>query len=268
MPEMNGRIFRVAISDDATRIAAVATINGKSEIRVWSYDFDGTLTDDLKKILAKRVADRSADDKKKVDAYRKSETHQISSGNIDHAAYAIAFAPDNSLMIAAADGKIRRLSESGVLTVAFDLLQSGESGQSGETMARGFDGRGWMERLEIPGRDPIDGNSIQSIIVHPKSIRLRSPYAYAQLVVTGKTATGDSIDVTRACTIDTPKCSVAKDSGLVIPVGNGEGDLVVRLGPHRDTLNIADDGIDSDSSDSIGAVDFIQDVNPILSRLG
>ncbi|MEM0927063.1 MAG: c-type cytochrome domain-containing protein, partial [Planctomycetota bacterium] len=35
LPAMEGRIFDVAINASATRIAAAATINGKSEIRVW-----------------------------------------------------------------------------------------------------------------------------------------------------------------------------------------------------------------------------------------
>ena len=265
MPEMKGRIFRVAINHDATRIAAAATLNGKSEIRVWTYDFDGTLTDELKKILAKRVAERSADDNKKVAEYRKSETKQLASCKIDDAAYAITFAPDDSLVIAASDGKIRRLSESGDLTESFDLVKPTETA---EAIAGGFDAGVWTESLEIPARDQIDVKSIRSINVFPKSTRLSSPYAYTQLVVTGTTTAGDMIDVTGACSFETPDFAIATDSGLICPTGDGEGDVVVRLGPHHDELKIAADRINADSSNSIGAVDFIQDVNPILSRLG
>ena len=108
LPEMRGRIFNVAISDDASRIAAVSALNGKSQVRVWSYDFDGKLTDELKKILAKRVAERSAPEKAKVAEYRKTSTNQLAGFEIDDAAaYSVAFAPDNSLVVATDDGKLR-----------------------------------------------------------------------------------------------------------------------------------------------------------------
>ncbi len=63
MPKMPGRIFSVAISPDASRLAAASTLDGKSEVRVWQYDFTSEISDELKQILAKRVADRNADEK-------------------------------------------------------------------------------------------------------------------------------------------------------------------------------------------------------------
>ena len=60
-----------------SRLAAASTLDGKSEVRVWQYDFTSELTDELKKILAKRVADRNADEKKKVDEYQNSEIKEL-----------------------------------------------------------------------------------------------------------------------------------------------------------------------------------------------
>ena len=145
MPEIKGRIFSVAMSEDATRIAAAATLNGNSEIRVWAYDFDGALTDELKKIIAKRVNERSADEKQKVDAYRKSQAKQLVLHTINSAAvYAIAFAPDNTLVIAATDGKLRRLAADGKLAETFDLFQPT---QTNDVVASGFDAKTWLNLL-------------------------------------------------------------------------------------------------------------------------
>lgn len=274
LPGMKGRIFSVAINDDATRIAAASTLDGKSEVRVWAYDFDGTLTDELKKILAKRVAQRSAEETKQVDAHRKSETKQLAAVDIDDAAaYAIAFAPDSSLVIAAADGKVRRLSADGKLTVTFDGLQATKTEDAIAAVddALGFDALAWTDKLRTPDRDQVDAKSIVRIEVSPKATQLNSPYAYTQLVVTATSKTGETTDVTRACTFETPGCAVATDSGLICPTADGSGQVVVRLGPHHDTLQITNKGIQQDPQDktaSTGAVDFIQDVNPILSRLG
>ncbi len=77
MPKMPGRIFSVAISSDASRLAAASTLDGKSEVRVWQYDFTSEITDELKQILAKRVADRNAEEKKKVDEYQNSEIKEL-----------------------------------------------------------------------------------------------------------------------------------------------------------------------------------------------
>ncbi len=100
-PAMPGRIFCVAISPDATRMAAASTLDGNSEVRIWEYDFDGTLTDELKKILEKRVNDRNAEEKKKVAAYQGNETSEVYRFPIETAAvYAIRFASDKSLFVA------------------------------------------------------------------------------------------------------------------------------------------------------------------------
>lgn len=271
MPEMKGRISSVAINSDATRIAAVATLDGKSEVRVWGYDFDGALTDELKKILAKRVADRSAEEKQRAEDYRKKETTQLASFDLNKAAsYAIAFGPDNSVWIAAGDGQVRRLAPDGNLADSFAVFESTkqENAEVENSVATTFNAKSWIDSLPAPPRDEIDPQSIQSIEVTPKSAVFGTPYAYTQLIVTATTKAGETIDVTRACTFESPECVITNASGLVCPTNDGEGELVVKLGEHRDTLHVTANQGSGDSPESIGAVDFIQDVNPVLSRLG
>jgi endonuclease YncB( thermonuclease family) len=62
---LRGRIFDVAISEDGKFLAAASTLDGQSTIKVWSYDVDGQLPDDIKAIQTKRVASRNAEEKKK-----------------------------------------------------------------------------------------------------------------------------------------------------------------------------------------------------------
>ena len=108
LPKLQGRIFSVDASQDGTILAAAATLDGKSEIRIWKYDFDGKLTDDLKKIIAKRVRDRSAEEKAEVDAYRKLDTPQLGQMVVENASiYAISLGNDKTLFAAGNDGKIR-----------------------------------------------------------------------------------------------------------------------------------------------------------------
>ncbi|MCA9138030.1 MAG: DUF1549 domain-containing protein, partial [Planctomycetales bacterium] len=270
MPAIKGRIFSVAINADATRIAAAATLDGKSEIRVWAYDFDGTLTGDLKKILAKRVADRSAEENKKVDEYRKAEIKQLAEFHLDDAAaYAISFAPDHSLVIAATDGVIRRLAAEGQISNSFDLFQALKvSDQSQHAVAASFDAATWMGTLKPVKRNEVDASTIEQIEVHPQSVGLHSPYAYAQLVVTAKTTSGESIDVTRACSFETPAGVVANGSGLIGPTAEGQGQVDIKLGNHRTSVAVDVKFAGTGESDAPGAVDFVQDVNPVLSRLG
>ncbi|MCO8121576.1 DUF1549 domain-containing protein [Stieleria sp. TO1_6] len=260
LPKINGRIFSVAISPDASRIAAVATIDGASEVRVWAYDFQGDLPDELKKIVAKRVNERSAEENKTLEKHRQAETKQLAAQRIETAAsYALAFAPDNTLIVAATDGKLRQISPDGQSSEPHNLLPDSNKVDVAESP---FDSGNWLEQLAQPAADTIDLDTITAIQVHPKTVDLDSPYAYAQLVVTATTVDGDSIDVTRNCHWDAPSCVAANQSGLVSATQNGSGNLVVRLGDYQDSVAI------TSKRNEDAPVDFIQDVNPVLSRLG
>ena len=100
LPALPGRISSVAISPDATRLAAAATLDGKSEIRVWKYDFSSEISPELKKIQAKRVADRNAEEKKQLENHLNSKITELSKFSIDDAAvFSIAFGKNQTLLI-------------------------------------------------------------------------------------------------------------------------------------------------------------------------
>ncbi|MFN9415587.1 MAG: c-type cytochrome domain-containing protein, partial [Pirellula sp.] len=64
-----GRIFDVAISKDSRFLAAASTVDNQSTIRVWAYDVDAQLPDDIKKIQSKRSQQRTEEEKKKLETY-------------------------------------------------------------------------------------------------------------------------------------------------------------------------------------------------------
>lgn len=265
LPQMPGRIFSAAISPDGSRLAAAATLDGRSEVRVWRYDFDGTLSEELKTILGKRVANRSAEEKAKVAEYRGATSEQLTRYPIDQAAaYAIRFAPDNSLVIAAADGKLRRLDADGKLVAQFPAVPIQPRD---EKQRLAFDARAWHEtlaqRVENAASEQRPAPAeVRSLIVQPSSIRLDSPYDYTQLVIRAALSDGAVVDVTRRCEISVPPWTTVTASGLVRPAGNGSGTVSVRYATHVETVPVEARGIDD------GSVDFLQNVSPALSRLG
>ena len=52
-PPMPGRVNTVAVSPDGKRIAAGSSLDGAGEVDVYSYEFDTTLPDNIKAIMAK-----------------------------------------------------------------------------------------------------------------------------------------------------------------------------------------------------------------------
>ncbi len=269
LPEMPGRIFNVAVSLDGSRIAAASTLDGKSEVRVWKYDFSGELDKKIKEILAKRVADRNAEEKKLVDEHKDGKTEEITKLAIgDAAVYSLAFGANHDLVVAGADGQVRILDASGAVKSQFLAVTI----EPTEKKSFAVDARSWNEiqtrayeaAAEKQSRQsPLaDNNQIASISVSPETISLDSPYAYSQFVVTATLNDGSTLDVTRECDITTPAWGTASATGLVRGVSDGKGDVTVRFGQFSQTVAMTASNMIETS------VDFLRDVNPVLSRLG
>jgi WD40 repeat protein len=66
---LRGRVFAVAISADGRRIASGSSLDGTGQVAIDSYEFDTSLPEDIKKINAKVVTARSAEEKKRLEEY-------------------------------------------------------------------------------------------------------------------------------------------------------------------------------------------------------
>ena len=110
------------------------------------------------------------------------------------------------------------------------------------------------------------GAKVVSLDVQPAKVSISGKYETAQLVVTAKLADGATADVTRLA-----KYFVACDgvlaevtpTGQVRPLRNGVGALVINSAGQKATIPIT-------VADIVEAqpVDFIRDVNPVMTKLG
>ncbi len=270
LPAMPGRIFSVAISPDGSRLAAASTLDGRSEVRVWKYDFVGELSEQIKAIMAKRDSERSAKEKEIVAAYQSKETTEIAKWSSDTAAvYAIRFASDNALLMSANDAVLRRLDADGKLVSEFPIVTI-ETEKNVKLTA--FDAKAWMQSQVAVDGDfsdelSVDAKLVRKLTVDPETIRLDSPYAYNQIVVTATLVDDSNIDVTRRCEVQVPSLIAINERGLIRPIAEGNGEMVVRFGERITTIQVEVTSPHADDN-APGAVDYIHDVNPVLSRLG
>ncbi|WP_162006586.1 DUF1549 domain-containing protein [Roseimaritima sediminicola] len=238
LPAMKGRIFSVDVSPDGTRLAAAATIDGHSEVRIWDY------TSDQYEALGQLTID-------------------------DASVFAIAFDAENRLGVAGSDGVVRILT--GQPTAITDTWQAAPITPGAGGRLAAFDPARWArQQAQSPAPESNTAASpapspqnVRSLTVHPEKVHLAGPFAYTQLVVLATLADGRQVDVTRNCDVHAPEFVTCDAAGLLRPAASGTGSIAVRLGSHHAEVPVTTADLEVDPE-----VDFIRDVNPVLSRLG
>ena len=226
-PPLPGRVYSVAISTDGKRIAAGSSLDGFSgEVAVYSYDFDTALPDNIKAINEKVVTARSAAETAALDAYHKAGVKQISSVKVSQGGiYTVAFRPDGKIVAAAGgDGIVRLIDpEKGTIVKEFAPVPVRTSSVVASTpvdLGAAEARRSRRDRSASRRR-----RSSMALEVQPREIRLSNRFAYAQLLVTGKLASGETIDVTRMVeTKFSAEIAAVTRSGLVRPKVRRQGD--------------------------------------------
>ena len=272
MPAMVGRIFSVAVSPDGTRLAAASTLDGRSEVRVWNYDFSGTMPEEIKSISAKAVAQISPEQKKQLDDYQNSPVTQIWRAEIaDAAVYSIRFMPDQSLIVAGNDGKIRRYDASGQLSTTMEPIAPETIDASNHT-SLAFDPVSYNRQrtgaLETASERIPESDQITSLQILPAEIVLDGPLTYVQALVTGTLQDGSTVDLTRAVQWTPPSFVAITPQGILRPVTDGQGELKVSFGAQSASASIVATDLAASAQTGPSNIDFIRDVNPVLSRLG
>src|SRR5207244_1819043 len=70
------------------------------------------------------------------------------------------------------------------------------------------------------------GMKVMKLEARPSALALKTPYDYAQVLLTGVLEGGEKIDVTRVAKVEAPlKVVSVAPTGLVRPTGDGTGDL-------------------------------------------
>jgi mono/diheme cytochrome c family protein/dipeptidyl aminopeptidase/acylaminoacyl peptidase len=106
-PQMPGRVQAVAVSPDGKRIAFTSGIDSSSEIRVFGYEFETKVPDDIKAINSK--VGRTEEEKKRLREFLTSDLVQQGTVRIDDGAtYALTFTADGSGVIASGSSGLIR----------------------------------------------------------------------------------------------------------------------------------------------------------------
>ena len=264
MPEFNGRVECVDVSSDGKRIAAGSSLDGKGELRIFSYEFDTGLAEELKVILRKLPRTWSSAERKKIESYWTRDVRQLAMIELPTGIYTSTFSPDGSkVAIGGADGLIRICdADSGQIASQFSPVEI-------TTTAKSRDAANWnlMSSAGTSKKNDIKSD-IKSLKVLPDKISLDSRVSYTQLIVLAETLDGRTIDVTGQADFFPSDDKVVVDpNGLVQRMNWEEGqqsgsEIRITCGVQQTSVPVVA------STGEEWQADFIRDVNPLLTRLG
>ncbi len=110
--------------------------------------------------------------------------------------------------------------------------------------------------------EQLPKQAIVSLEISPPEVRLANAHEYSQVVVTGRLADGGTVDVTRFAKFSADGAEVSA-SGIVTPKLDGAGKLRVEVSGKSAEIPLQIAG-----SKTRPPVDFIQDVNPAMTKMG
>lgn len=104
---------------------------------------------------------------------------------------------------------------------------------------------------------------VVSVESFPPSIELTDRFAYRQLLVTGRTAAGETVDLTRMVELASPAQFVSvSPTGVVRPLADGQESLVFRFRDQSLPVSVKVTGMAESRT-----VSFVQDVQPAFSKM-
>ncbi|MEC9093706.1 MAG: DUF1549 and DUF1553 domain-containing protein [Planctomycetota bacterium] len=108
------------------------------------------------------------------------------------------------------------------------------------------------------------GIAIHKIEISPSTLDLNGRFSYRQLLITGKSTDGQTVDLTRMATlVSKPDFTTINNQKIVTLQGNGTGEIVFRVLGKDIKVNVSAQNFNQKKTPS-----FIKDVQPVLSRLG
>lgn len=270
-PTQQGRIFGAAIDPQGRHLATVSTLDGNSQVLVYPYDFDGNLPDNVKAAMAKRIADRNDEERKLISEYTSQTAEARFKLDVSEVSiYAVAFTPDGErLAFGGSDGLVHVLGlDKGEVSDKFCPVPLSDDTHSAQSHTHLASARGIpptsdavpdpkLELQQLPNAELIELN------VAPQRVQLLSLRESVQLVVSAVFANGSIVDVTRLVNIEHSEQIEVSANGLVRPSASGKGELIASLLGKRVSVPVTVSDLTT-----LPAVDFITDVNPLLSRLG
>lgn len=265
-PALEGRIWSAAFAPNGKTFVAVSSLDAKGQIGIYKSEYDATITPELKKLFETVRRSTNADENKddKIEEFQTRGAEQIAKLALDTALYSVAFSPDGKTIAAAgADGSIRlfnaadlkeKLAFAPIEIARKQKMAKANPAKSDRAKAKEFDHKEALPK----------GRKVIALEISPKEIKIDSPNAYRQMLVTAKLNTGETADLTRMVKweLDQTLGKVTK-SGIFRPSKDGESTLKVNYQNLEAAIPvaIANQGADFHP-------DFVQDVNPVITRLG
>ncbi len=281
----DGRVFSVRFSPDGKQVAAVGGVDGVGRLVVASYEMEKDVPQNILDIMAKVPGDpgprrkgsqRSEAEWKAMDAFRSANTKKRVDITVPETiVYAAAFHPTSGeVVVAGSDGVVRFYNAAtGAPGRHFAVVGIDSAGAGNRSLSLPWPPEPSVE----PEADPVTG-TVTAISIQPAAIDLSGPFASVQLVVTGTLADGGSMDLTRRVSWTPTEPTAAPIvslgvAGLVRPLTDGEGMLRISYTPAATdgkpaapvaaTLPVRVAG-----TATLPDIDFVRDVNPVLSRMG
>lgn len=262
LPALPGRVFAVDYSDDATRIAAGSSLDGKGAIRVFGIDPDYQVPKEINGILIKPTHTRSGEERQKLAKYFEDGIQVLAKLDVDTGIFAVSLSPDGKQVAAAgADGTVRILNgDDGAKLREFIPVrletESAASSANANTVKQ--------QTISVEPKPLPPGAEVAELLCEPATISLGSITEYTQVIVTATLTSGDTVDVTRLCRmhVDGGTATVSS-SGVVTPLKDGASILIAELGE----LTTVSDIVVSDLSKR-RSPDYVRDVMPVISRMG
>ncbi|XZE35949.1 DUF1549 domain-containing protein [Pirellulaceae bacterium SH501] len=272
-----GRIFDVAISPDGKYLAACATLDSKSWIKVWSYDVDGQMPEDIKKIQAKRSLNRTKEEKDKLEAYTTAQPAVLASWEIQNTAiYSLSIDSNGRVVAGGADGKLRvwQIGDQKLLAEIDTTPAKSNASTADSTLAKLK-----RSRLESIRESQLAENqaalttgawkapsipSPTSMVVEPSMVELKRWNDAVQFTVRVKDASGKEYDASSLASYSVADANAAWISprGSLVPLAKAKTTVRVQLGELSQEVPV------EVNTAPTAAMDFIRDINPVLSKLG
>ncbi|MDX1963664.1 MAG: DUF1549 domain-containing protein [Pirellulales bacterium] len=261
---MLGRVFSTRFSPDGRRIVCGSGLDGRGEVAVMTYEYDGDVPANIKQIMGKVPGGRNDPERQALKEYKDQGAKLLWQQKIDEApVYSVAWHVGNQIVAAGCgDGTVRLLDANTGSPIKQFVPVAAFINPNATAVKR----PAVAKRPEEPvtPRPLPDNAQVARVVVHPASIQFADRLDYAQLLVTAELATGEQLDITRLVTpVLTGNVAVVSPGGLVQPVTNGAGELQLNWQGQSVSVPIQVSGMDQHHPR-----EFVRDVAPVLSRMG
>jgi len=266
LPALEGRIFSVDISPDATRIAASSSLDGRGTVRVFQMEAAPEIPEEIVDILEQPTHERSAERVTQLKDFFRQGVQDLANFTIETGGiYTVSFHPDGKTVAAAGrDGIVRLIdAETGSVTKEFVPVDVQPTQVAAHSAA------GWIEWESADSGEQVpealaDDAEVVGLSIEPATVQLVGRHDYVQAVVSAELKSGDVVDVTRIAQLElSSEAATVNSLGRIQPRQDGEAELTARLGDSSVSAGVRVSGQNDE-----WVPDFVRDINPIISKVG